>query len=111
MLARNTDGAVTDPRVIAILAALAGRAPSIAEEHSMRALARGHASAGQQKIALRYLLELGGAGDLMFCGDERTTSFRLGSQALTQVLATIAGGAWLSFAGPSEEDEDDDGPG
>lgn len=109
MLQRDLKGAPNEARITALLSALSARAPSIAEEQALRALSRGLATPGQQKMALRYALDLGGAGDLMFHRDnERITAFRLGSQALVQAIATIAGAAWVSFRADSEEG--DDGP-
>ncbi len=108
MLARDATGKLADPRVIALLSALAAREPSKAEEMALRACARGHGSSGQQKMAMKYALELGGAGDLMFDpASERVTSFRLGSQAVAQTLAALAGAAWLSFREQSDGAEAD----
>lgn len=105
MLQRDANKRVIDTRVAGHLTALGARGPSEAEESSLRALARGSASAGQQKMALRYVLELAGAGDLVFAPDnERLTAFRLGSQAAAQALATIAGGVLFAFR--AQEDGD-----
>lgn len=99
MLERDPQNqAVTDARVVQHLVLLGARAPSKAEEQAIAALARGQASPGQQKMGLKYALELGGAGALAFDpANERLSAFRAGSQALAQVIANIAGAAWLSF--------------
>lgn len=110
MLKRDPEDHVVDARVAQHLAQLGARGPDLAEEQALRALARGLASPGQQKLALRYALELGGAAALVFePASDRLTTFRLGSQALAQTLATVAGGAWVSFrAAEAEESEHDD---
>lgn len=109
MIARDAEGRVIDAGLAGLLGPLGARAPSLAEEAALRAVARGMASTGQQKIAFRYTLELMGAAALAFdAGSERLTSFRLGAQAGAQALSLIAGGTWLAF--PSvDESEDPDG--
>lgn len=98
MLVRDDNGRVDDARVVDHLELLGARAPSKVEEQSLKALARGSASAGQQKIAIKYVLEVGGAGRIMFePTSDRLSAFRAGSQTLAQLIANIAGASWLSF--------------
>lgn len=108
MLKRDANKQVIDERVSAHLSALGAPGPSESEELALRALAIGTASAGQQKIAWRYILGLGGAGALMFnAQNERLTAFRLGSQAAAQALSTAGGGAWVVFRADARNDEDE----
>lgn len=105
MLARDPHGNADDPRISDYLALLGARGPSKSEEQAIRAVARGVASAGQQKIAFRYALEeLGGAARISFEPEsERVSAFRSGSQAAAQILAITAGAAWVSFRNDSAE--------
>lgn len=109
MLARDeTSGRLNDPRVNDHLELLGARAPSKSEEMALKALARGTASAGQQKMAIKYILEGGGAGRIMFePSNDRLSAFRAGSQTLSQLIANIAGAAWLSFRETSDSAEHD----
>lgn len=106
MLARDESGRVTEPGLLPLLSALGASAPTKAEEQALRAIARGQASEGQQKIAWAYTMKLGGVSHLMFdSASERVTSFRLGSQAVAQTLAAIAGASWVAFRSEAESTE------
>ena len=110
MIERDPNKKVVDPSVSAHLALLGARDPTEGEERALRALARGQASEGQQKLALRFMLSAGGAATLCFdARNERLSAFRQGSQAWAQALATIAGASWIVFRGEAAEGGGEDG--
>lgn len=108
MLARDDNGRIDSAGVEALLRSLTARQPSKVEEMAVRAFARGNASAGQQRMAFKYLMELGGGADMMFDPlNERLTAFRLGSQAVAQAMCTLAGAAWFVVPSHGESAEID----
>lgn len=88
------------------LRAMGATAPSADEMAALRALMRGNAGEGQQRLAVAYVMrELCGVGSVPFTGESsHGTAFRAGSLAVGIAMAAIADVVIMSFP-PSVCDE------
>lgn len=92
-------------RLDAQLRVMGARAPSNDEVSAIRALMRGTAGAGQQRLAVSYLMtELCGVGNVPFvAGAGDASAFRSGSLAVGIALAGIAEAVLMRFPVSDEE--------
>lgn len=86
------------------LRVMGARRPTPDEFAAIRALMRGHASDGQQKLAMRYVMaELCGVGRVPFAGEAtQGTAFRAGSLAVGIAMAQIADVVIMHFPAQAE---------
>ena len=87
------------------LRVLGSNAPSVDEISAIRALTRGHASGGQQRTAIRYIMgQLCNVGGVSFTGEQsHTAAFRSGAQAVGVAIAQIGDAVLMRF--PTEEEK------
>lgn len=86
-----------------LLLDLNARAPTIDEGAALRALMRGRATEGQQRLAMTYVLsELCGVGSVPFAKEHSYgTAFRSGSLGVGIAIGAIAGAVVMRF--PDQE--------
>jgi hypothetical protein len=78
---------------------MGARVPTVDEVAAIRALMRGNASPGQQRLAMTYMMvELCGVGSIPFAGENtHGASFRAGSMAAGVAMAQIADAVLMRF--------------
>lgn len=90
-----------------LLLDLNARAPTTDEAAALRALVRGRATEGQQKLAMAYVLaELCGVGSVPFAKEHSYgTAFRSGSLGVGIAIGAIAGAVVMRFPDREASDE------
>lgn len=93
------------------LRAMGARRPRDDEAKALRAVMRGNASAGQQRLAMIYVMaELCGVGSVPFvAGAADVSAFRAGSHAVGIAMAAIAEAVLMRFPGEGEGERIRDG--
>jgi len=84
------------------LMTLDARPPGPDEVAAIKAITRGSATPGQQRVAMAYIIELCGAGRVAFGGEKGI--FVNGARAVSVAIGQIAGAVYLRFPAVEEPD-------